>query len=116
MRWRLGNRGKNVIITYKGREYELVVKRKPSKFAQVKRRPGAVLDWNALEEHPPGIKRHGMRSGRSGCRPKALYRGGGVDVSRMSLWPTEPMKTSFACVRASACGGLLQSADRQRDR
>ena len=52
------NRGKDVIVTYKGREYELVVKRKPSKFAQVKQRPGAVLDWTVLEDQSPWDEAH----------------------------------------------------------
>ena len=52
------NGGKNVIVTYKGREYELVVRRKPSKFAQVKQRSGAVLDWTVLEDQSPWDEAH----------------------------------------------------------
>jgi hypothetical protein len=44
------HRGEEVIVTYKGQEYALMAKRKPSKFAHVKPRPGAVLDWKAVEE------------------------------------------------------------------
>ena len=45
--------GEEVVITYKGREYVLSLKRKPSKFKHVKQRPGAVLDWQALASDSP---------------------------------------------------------------
>jgi len=67
--------GKNVIVTYKGREYELVVKRKPSKFAQVKRRPGAVLDWNALEEQSPWHKAAWNAKWEKRLPPKGVISG-----------------------------------------
>jgi hypothetical protein len=44
------HRGEEVIVTYKGDEYALTMKRKPSKFAHVTQRPDAVLDWDALAE------------------------------------------------------------------
>jgi len=40
--------GEEITVTYKGQEYALNAKRKPSKFAHMKPRPGAVLDWNAF--------------------------------------------------------------------
>jgi hypothetical protein len=45
--------GQEVVVTYKGREYTLVKKSKPSKFANVKQRPDAVLDWKGLVEDSP---------------------------------------------------------------
>jgi antitoxin (DNA-binding transcriptional repressor) of toxin-antitoxin stability system len=41
------HQGEEVTVTYKGREYALVEKRKPSKFSYVRTRPGAVTDWKA---------------------------------------------------------------------